>query len=426
MHNDRRVVITGIGPISTLGIGRQLFWENLLALKEIMCPIPSSFEKSYSYKSKFYVPFPEFDIKDFGIPGKYNNLMGETAQLAVVGTRLALEDAGFTMEEGIITPSAIMDKAQIILGVGVGNVRHASYAYLVNSWPEIQESVQHESLPVHFNRMTVPIVMHNSASSWVSILYGIKGTNYTINSSCSSGTYAIGEAFRKVKAGDIHVAITGGVECMVEKYGTYMRSFDVLGTLTRAEDGKPMPFSKKRSGFLFSEGAGCILVLEELKTALKRGVAIYAEIVDFNANSDAYNIVQIEPSGSQIKQLIEETIKDRKIDYMNSHGTGTLLNDETEAKVIKEIFGSKKDQPVINSTKGILGHSIGASGALEIAVTALSIDQSRIHANLMEEPMEDLNLNLETQEIEINYALSTSYGFGGHNSAILLQKYKNG
>jgi len=424
MGTNRRVVITGIGPVSTMGIGRKEFWKNLLAMKPVIHPIPSVFEKKYSFNSRFYIPYPEFTIEEFGIPGKYNIIMGEPAKLAVVCAKLALEDAGYKIKDGTITPQGIVDNAEIILGIGVGNLYDASKAFLAHVFQHIPEIFESNQISSKFNRMTVPLIMNNSASGWVSVFFGIKGANFTLSSACSSGTYAVGEAFRKIKEGHVKVVLTGGIECMKDGHGCFMRGFDSLGTLTRSEDGKPMPFSNKRSGFLFSEGAGCILILEELELALERGATIYAEIIDFNANSDAYNIIQIEPSGNQINQLIRKTIGEKKIDYFNTHGTGTVLNDETEYNVIREIFGNKKNQPIINSTKGILGHTIGASGALEIAVTSLSIHKAQVHANLTEDPITNLNLALDTLDLEINYALSTSYGFGGHNSAVLLKNYK--
>lgn len=423
MKTDRRVVITGIGPVCAAGIGKRPFWDNLLAVKPVISHIPPEFEKNYSFKSKFYIPYPEFTIEEFGISGKYKNIMGETAKLAIVGTKLALEDAGYEIENGNIVSGGILDNAEIILGVGAGNIYDAAKAFITHMFQHLPEFLKDNKISSTFNRMSIPTVMHNSASAWVSVLLGVKGANYTLNCSCSSGSYAIGQAFRKIKAGHARAILAGGVECLKDDYGCIMRGFDSLGTLTRSENGKPMPFSNKRSGFLFSEGAGCILMLEELELAVKRGATIYAEIIDFNDNSDAYNIVQIDPSGDQIYKLIKETIGKSKIDYFNTHGTGTLLNDETEYKVIRKIFGSRQNQPVINSTKGILGHTIGASGALEIAVTALSIHKACVHANLTEDPIADLNLAMDTRHLDISYALSTSYGFGGHNSAILLKNY---
>lgn len=219
--------------------------------------------------------------------------------------------------------------------------------------------------------------------------------------------------------------LAGGVEALAEKNGAIMRGFDMLTTLTRAKDGRPLPFSQQRSGFLFNEGVGCVLVLEELARARERGAEIYAELVGFEAGSDAYSIVQMDPSGDSITRLFQRITEGEgiKIDYLNAHGTATIANDEIEAKVIERVFGAKSTQPFINSTKGILGHSIGASGALEAAITAISIKESRIHANLTSEPMDNLKLPMESFETPIEYAISASYGFGGHNALILLKRY---
>lgn len=278
---------------------------------------------------------------------------------------------------------------------------------------------------MRYNRMVIPMIMPDAATSWISILSGIKGVNYTINSSCASGTVAIGEAFMKIRDGVADLALAGGVECLKDESGSIMRGFDSLCTLTTSNDGYPRPFSKDRSGFLFAEGGACILVLESLEHALERGIAPYAEILGYAANSDAYNIVQMDPAGTQVHAMLKELIGDRKIDYINTHGTATQLNDETEALVIRSLFGGKETQPLINSTKSITGHSIGASGAIEAAITAISIQQSIVHKNLTDNVMEDLNLNLENVDRDIHVAISASYGFGGHNAALMFGKIKN-
>jgi 3-oxoacyl-[acyl-carrier-protein] synthase II len=202
-----------------------------------------------------------------------------------------------------------------------------------------------------------------------------------------------------------------------------MRGFDMLTVLTKSRDGLPLPFSRDRSGFLFNQGAGCVLILEELQKAKKRGARIYAEISGYECSGDAYHIVQMEPSGKRIEELFKKLVKEIKIDYLNAHGTATISNDEIEAKIIQNIFGNRSNQPYINSTKGLLGHSIGASGAIEAAVTALSIKKSVIHGNLTTNPIEDLNLPLLSTEASIKYGLSASYGFGGHNVLLLLKRF---
>lgn len=255
-------------------------------------------------------------------------------------------------------------------------------------------------------------------------MFGVEGENYTINSSCASGTMAIGKAYESILRGESEIALTGGVESLSDSSGCSMRGFDVLGVLTKNDNGIPKPFDENRSGFLYCDGAAGIVVLEELNHALERKAHIYGEITNYVNNSDAYNIVQINESGEKIEELVKKLIGKEKIDYINSHGTGTELNDRIEAQVIKKIFGNKDKQPLINSSKGILGHSIGASGALEAIITAFTLKNNKIHGNILDAPMDNLNVNIDSQEVEIAKAITVSYGFGGHNAGLLLQKYE--
>ncbi len=422
-ENNRRVVITGIGPVCSNGIGKEEFWNNILSQKFTAERIPEKYRSFHNYKTSFYIPFPEIDLDDFSFLKKYSRIMETTSILAVVGTELALIDSGIKENANSNIEPEIFENSGIILGNGIGSLNMGFSFYVFHTYKELLKDTTPEFLKPKFNRMVIPATMPDSATAWISILYKIKSFNYTINASCASGTYAIGEAFRKIKDGYSDIMITGGVECLKDESGAILRGFDSLGTLTKSEDGRPMPFSNDRSGFLFAEGGGCILILEELEKAQSRGAKIYAEIEDYQSNSDAHNIVQVQESGEQIAKLLKSVIGSNKIDYLNTHGTATELNDKVEQKVIKEIFGNKENQPIINSTKSILGHTIGASGALEIAVTALSIKNSKIHANLSDNNFDDLNLATETVDKEIDYALKTSYGFGGHNAAILLKKY---
>ncbi len=423
INPEKRVVITGIGPITSIGIGKDEFWKYLLEKRTNISRIPEQFEKNYNFKSKFYVPFPRFFMQDFGIPSKYNALMEETSKLSVIGTNLALKDAGLNMNENKVTDQKYIKDSVILLGIGICNLKVCFHSFVSHIFYDKPELLKENEIFSGFNRMVIPRMMPNSASSWVSILFGINGPNFTINASCASGTYAIGEAFRRIRDGRAKMAITGGLECLQDNSGAIMRGFDTLGTLTESENGFPMPFSKKRSGFLFSEGAGCILILENLETAERRGARVYAEIIDYESSSDANNIVQIEKSGNQIKKILNKVIGRNKIDYINAHGTATILSDEVEYNIIKDVFGTKTRQPIINSTKGLLGHSIGASGAIEVAVTALSIKYKKIHANVSEDTFEDLNLANDVTDKSIEYAITASYGFGGHNAVILLGKY---
>jgi len=420
----RRVVITGIGPVTAIGTGKDSFFDNLLNHRTVIREVPEEFETNYTFKSRFYVPAPEISLKDFGIPEALEGAMEKTAMLSAAGARLAIEDAGINMKTdekyfSIDNPEA----CDIVVGVGMSSLQTALQSYVSHVFGKDMPLIEKYGVNPRFNRMVIPMLMPNSVSAWISILFGIKGSYHTINASCASGTCAVGEAYGRIVNGCCDMAITGGVECLQEKHGAIMRGFDMLSTLTRSENGNPMPFSRKRSGFLFNEGAGCILVLEELNSARKRGAPVYAEVCGYECNSDACNIVQMNDSGEQIARLLKKTIEGKRIDYINAHGTATLANDDIEDRVIREIFGSKHNQPLINSTKGVLGHSIGASGAIEAAVTALSISRSKVHGNIIEEPMDDLNIIRESVDAEINYALSASYGFGGHNAVIMMKRY---
>lgn len=421
---SKRVVITGIGPVTSTGIGKESFFANILKHEMCVKRIPADFETNYEFKSKYYTPLPEFSFADYELPAHYEKVMQDEDRIAALAAKLALEDAGFKIiKDGKTNKVDGLSECSVILGTGFSGLETAFHSYLVHIIKD--EKIINDLIKkrIRFNRMIIPMMMPNSVSAWVSILFKLKGSCFTVNASCASGAYAVGESFKRIKDGYDKLVLAGGVECLKENTGAVMRGFDMLGALTKSADGAPVPFSKKRSGFLFSEGAGCILVLEELNHALKRKADIYAEIIDYQSNSDGFNIVQIENSGSQIIKLLKKLKGNRKIDYLNSHGTGTLPNDEIEAKAIKEVFGSKQSQPLINATKGILGHSIGASGALEAAVTALSIKKSIIHGNQIPDPIEGVNLVSQTIEKPVTYAVSTSYGFGGHNGGILFKRY---
>lgn len=421
---NRRVVVTGIGPVTSMGTGKEEFFQNLLEQKANIREIPDEYRSKYSFKSQHYVPAPDVSLKDFGLPSTVENAMEEVTKFGVAAARLALDDAGLSVEssERYFKVHGI-ECSDIIIGVGLSSLQTALKSYIAHLFPGDKDILDKYGENPRYNRMVIPMLMPNSISSWISILYGIHGVNYTINASCASGTLAIGEAYMRIKNGCCDTAITGGVECLQEKYGAIMRGFDMLSTLTRSQNGKPMPFSKGRSGFLFNEGAGCILVLEELDRALKRGARIYAEICGYECNSDAYSIVQMENSGERIVKILEKLTQGVKIDYINAHGTGTQQNDEIEARLIQKLFGDMEDQPFINSTKGIIGHSLGASGALEAAVTALSINESLIHGCMIEDPVDNLNLVLQSTKAQIDYGMSASYGFGGHNAVLLFRRY---
>lgn len=418
-----RVVITGIGPVTGIGIGKDAFWRSLLGVHHCAQPIPQEFKRTAPLHSQWYAPLPAFSLSDHGMRFHFESAMQMEDRMAVTATKLALEDAGFScaVSDTRITASGI-DTCSVLIGTGLGGLETAFESYLAHRLTA--EQLDNGAFPrkLRFNRMVIPATMPNSPAAWVSICFGIHGQSNTINASCASGTCAIGEAFRRIRDGYDHTVLCGGVENLKESTGAIMRGFDMLGALTKSEDGIPRPFSKNRSGFLFSEGGACMLVLESLEQARSRNAPIYAEILDYAACSDAANIVQIEKTGAQITRMLHEISRTRRIDYLNAHGTGTETNDAVEAAVIQTVFGNKDTQPLVNSTKGILGHTFGASGALESAVAALSVRHDLVHGNLTDDPLENLNLPLHPTERVITNALTVSYGFGGHNAALLIGK----
>ncbi len=423
-----RVVITGIGPVTCAGIGRQSFFDGIWIPRLEPQPIPEAFRRSYSFHSNWYLPLPEVSLADSPLGLVTEKAMHPEDRMVVLGAKLAFEDAGFAMikRPGGMALQGMDNPVSTILGTGLSGMQTACESYLCHRLPpEVLQAVLPERRRA-FNRMVVPKTMPNSPAAWASICFGLTGSCATLNASCASGTYAIGEAFRRIKDGYDQVVLTGGVESLRDDHGFTMRGFDVLGVLTQSANGWPEPFSKNRSGFLFAEGGACLLVLEELEHAVRRQARLYAEIVDFRCNSDASNIMQIDPAGTQIIRLLNDLTRGQKIDYLNAHGTGTLANDDVEARAIQSVFGRRDTQPLVNSTKGILGHTLGASGAIEAAVTALAIASDSVHGNRTSDPIDDLNLPLESTHSPIRHALSVSYGFGGHNGGLLLRKCGHG
>ena len=388
----RRVVVTGLAPVSIHGIGKKAFFDSLMQKTMILSEVPPEYEVSYKFKSRCFVPAPAVDLEN-------STLMEEMSKLAVVSAKLAVEDAKLQACE----------HCGVMMGVGISGLKTGFESYEA-----------HISAKGRFNRMCIPMLMPNAAAAWIAITLGAQGLCHTVNAACSSGAVAVGEGFLHIKNGTADCILAGGCEALDDGIGAIMRGFDMLTTLTLSQDGKPNPFSENRSGFLFNMGASCTLVLEELEHAKRRGADIYAEIVDYRANCDAYNIVQMQTDGHKIRELFE-AVKDINVDYINAHGTGTMLNDKIESSVFLDVFGA--NQPLVNSTKGIIGHTIGASGAIEAATTAYSIKNGMVHGNVTNNVLPNLNLPMDTVAWDIENAISVSYGFGGHNTLLLMRKY---
>ena len=392
-----RVVITGIAPVAAIGTGKTAFFENLFKKKIL---IKQSTEKT---NSKFYVPYPEHIFEDYR--DMIRDLWGKApknALASVISAKMALEDAGI---------QTVDEHAAVMIGTGLSNMTELDSMFGA----------------VYQNKRMFPLaisqIIPNSIAAWTSIALGTHGENRMISTACASGTTAIGEMYRLIKDGYYKTGIAGGTECTLHDHQACFKGFDLLGALTKKENGIPEPFGKNRSGFLYSQGASCMLVLEELETALARNANIYAEIADYKTCSDAYHIVMMPEHPVQIEQALDSVFSEYAVDYYNAHGTATQMNDAMEAGLVKKLSEKYQRNPVINSTKGIIGHNLGASGAIEAAVCAYAVKHSVVHGNLCSEPEFELNLPSETVEKQINYAVSASFGFGGHDDILVFKRY---
>jgi 3-oxoacyl-[acyl-carrier-protein] synthase II len=281
-----------------------------------------------------------------------------------------------------------------------------------------------------FNPFEVSMVMPNAPAAAVGIKFTLTGPNVTYCLACASGTVAVGNAYRAVRDGHVDVAISGGCEYFGDEHGHIFRSFDVSGTLVRDcvdPETANRPFDAKRSGFLFSQGGAAMLVLEELEHAQRREATIVAEVIGFAETFDAHSIMSLAPGGEQIERMIRAALADadllpRDVDYVNAHGTGTKNNDQTETEVIDRVFGKSVR---VNSTKSLLGHTIGASGAIEALVTALSLRDGTTHISKnIDTPVRDLNFVRNVERFDPRVGLSQSFAFGGHNAAVVMRRFE--
>ena len=452
----RRVVLTGIGIISPIGLGIEEFWKNCLEANTVVTPIPQQWYSYYDYTSSIWAPLPSIDFASYGIRRTESLQLDHVQLITLSVVKEALDNAELTYvlkdeKKNIYALESIEpNRCGVYIGTGIGGVTtllsaHGNHVFssikklnmTIRSHMKtdqedrlrtLDDIEQRMIMPARFNPFVVAMTMPNACSAVIGIKYSITGPNVTYASACASGTVALGKAFRAIQLGALDVAIAGGVEYLADDYGSVFRGFDVAQTLVKNGDDAERanrPFDRNRSGFLFSAGGGGMFVLEALEHARKREAHIFAEITAFAETFDAYSMMSIRPDGVEVQRMIEAALRQAnlasdEIDYVNAHGTGTVLNDEAEAAVIARIFG---DNVLINSTKSLIGHTIGASGAIEAAVTALSIYHKTTHiCKNLEDPVKDLNFVRVSGEYPIRRALTQSFAFGGHNAALILEE----
>ncbi len=412
--SDRRVVITGLGAVSPVGIGKDSFWDSLTNGKSGIDYITKFDTKDFDVKIGA-------EVKDFDptlyMDKKESKRMDLFTQYAVAGTHLAFKDAKLSPDD------LDSNRTGIIIGSGIGGI----------STFETEKEKLMTKGPNRVSPFFIPMMISNMAAGQVAISFNIKGPSMTITTACASGTHAIGEAFRMIKLGVIDTAVTGGTEAAISPMAVAgFTSMKALSTRNDEPRKASRPFDKDRDGFVIGEGAG-ILIIEELEHALKRNANIYAEIVGYGATTDAFHITQPDPNADGARAamqlaLLEANAPLDEVDHINAHGTSTYYNDKLETLAIKDLFKEHAKDINISSTKSMTGHLLGAAGGIEAIATALAIKESTIPPTINYEIIDeecDLNYtpNVKVNR-EIRYALSNSLGFGGHNASILLKSYK--
>ena len=428
----KRVVITGLGPVTPIGIGKEVFWDSLISGKSGAKRIHFENVEMEQYNSKIACAIENFSLTDFIERSKDNKYLGRTSQFAIAGAKLALEDAGFTLEPVVVErgPKAYCIKGEspsaigVILGVGSQNMdlcEKSFYRFVKSNGPK---KVSPFALP-HSQICAVAVN--------VTVKFGILGVAFNVSTACASANHAIIEGYKQILLGDEKVIVTGGADACITPlvFGGFV-ALNAMSTRNDEPHKASRPFDKDRDGFVMGEGAG-IIILEELEHALERGARIYCEITGYGATSDAYHITVPEPGGEMQAKAIKDALRrgrtaPEEIDYINAHGTSTPLNDPVETKAIKNALGKHAYNVPISSTKSMAGHLIGASGGIEAIATALMMERNKIHPTInLDHPAEDCDLDYvpnESREKKITKAISNSFGFGGQNACILFERYE--
>ena len=411
MGKNRRVVITGMGAITPIGNSVEEFWNGIKEGKTGFGPI--TYFDTADYRCKLAAEVKDFDPAQY-MDKKSARRMEQFCQFAVAAAGQAIADAGLIMEQ----EDPYMVGCSVGSGIGSLQAMEREYDRLK------------EKGPGRVGPMLVPLMISNMAAGNVSIAYGLKGKSLNVVTACATGTHSIGEAYRTIQYGDADVMVTGGTESSITPIG--IAGFSALTALSFSEDPQraSIPFDKDRNGFVMGEGSA-VVVLEELEHAKKRGAKIYAELIGYGCSSDAYHITSPAEDGSGAATAMLNALKDggvapEELTYINAHGTSTHHNDLFETRAIKLAFGEHAYDLKINSTKSMVGHLLGAAGAVEFVTCVKEIQEGYIHRTVgLRETEEELDLNYcrDSYEEEVPYALTNSLGFGGHNASLLLKKY---
>ncbi|MDH5201957.1 MAG: beta-ketoacyl-ACP synthase II [Nitrospirota bacterium] len=411
----RRVVVTGIGLITPLGIGVTPSWDNLVQGKSGIGRI-TFFDTSH-FQTQIAGEVEGFNPEDY-IEIKEIKKMDRFIHFAIAATKMALDDSGLKIKD------SNAEKIGVIIGSGMGGL----YAI------EHYHTVLLEKGPRKISPFFIPMLIINLASGQVSIKFGAKGPNSAITTACATGSHAIGDAFKIIQRGDADAMVAGGTEAVITPLGVGgFNAMKALSTRNNEPEKASRPFDIDRDGFVMGEGAG-IVILESLESALERGSKIYAEIVGYGMSADAYHITTPSPGGEGAARCIMMALRDggvnpHDIDYINAHGTSTKHGDELESSAIKTVFGEHAYKIAISSTKSMIGHLLGAAGGVEVALTILSVYNNIVLPTInLDNPDPECDISLDyvphkARKMTVNYALSNSFGFGGTNACLLFKKF---
>jgi 3-oxoacyl-[acyl-carrier-protein] synthase II len=410
----KRVVVTGLGVISPVGIGKDAFWQSLIAGKSGITRItrfdPTDFATQIAGEVK------DFDATHY-IEKKEAKRMDRCTQFAIAATKMALEDSKLDLDKE--------DRERIgtIIGTGIGGIEtlHDQYKTLFDRGPN------------RISPFFVPMMIANMPSGQTSITFGLQGPCECVVTACATGTNSIGDAYRIIERGDADVMVAGGSEAAVSPAAVAgFCSMKALSTRNDEPETASRPFTLGRDGFVMGEGSG-VVILESLEHAQARNAHIYAEIAGYGSNADAFHITSPAPEGAQAKKCMELAIRDAgldvtAVDYINAHGTSTSLNDKNETIAIKALFGDHAKKLAVSSTKSMTGHLLGAAGGIEFIASVLAIQEGILPPTInYDEPDPELDLDYvpnKARKQEVNVAISNSFGFGGHNATVLAKKFK--
>lgn len=448
----RRVAVTGVGVVSSLGGDLETFWRHCLQGHTVVEPIPERWEAYASLRSRVWSPLGDWRGSTPLLTRIERRRLDPTAQMTLQAAGEALERAGVELSRvdakrnTYRMESFPAESSAVFMGTGVGGL-HSTLSTAAchmltparNRLRQLQaeraeddpdlarrfETVL-EDLPAPriFNPFAVTMSMPNAVAATLAIKLGLRGPAVTLAGACASGTVAVGTACRAIREGECDRALAGGAEFLSDDYGSCFRGFDAVGALASGElpaEEINRPFDEARSGFLFAEGGAAVLLLEELQGARERGAPVLAEVRGYGETCDAHDVMAMEPSGRQVRRAVEDCLDDAglaaaDVGYVNAHGTGTERNDPLECRVIEEVFGRRT---AVSSTKSLLGHTLGASGALEAAVTVLALrDGIAPPSRCLERPIADLSFVRRAESLPLRHCVSQSFAFGGHNAVI--------